>query len=49
MTTDATRTFCPYSPNDDSHCEHWQDGDACCWCKAPPMTAAEKQEQGMEL
>lgn len=40
---------CP-APNDSAgtHCDHWWDGDACCYCKAPPMTDEEKRAKGME-
>lgn len=32
---------------DESHCDHWWDGDACCRCAASPMTEDQKREQGM--
>ena len=34
--------------DDNIHCRCWYDGDGCCACNASPMTAKEKQEQGME-
>jgi len=29
---------------DETHCVHWWDGEACCSCGAPAMTAAERAE-----
>jgi len=34
---------------DGLHCDHWWDGEECCDCKAPPMTRAEMEAQGMEF
>lgn len=28
------KTECPES-DDGQHCNHWYDGDACCYCEAP--------------
>lgn len=39
-------TPCADSP-DGIHCRHWYDGDACCYCAAPPMTDDEKRAHGM--
>lgn len=39
--------YCP-ERDDNIHCRCWYDGDGCCACNASPMTAKEKQEQGME-
>lgn len=40
---------CPKAPKDEVvHCEHWWDGDECCWCKAPAMTKEERLANGME-
>jgi hypothetical protein len=40
-------TPCPNS-DDKLHCRCWYDGDACCSCRAPAMTNAQRAEQGME-
>jgi hypothetical protein len=30
-----------------SHCQHWWDGEACCWCHAPEMSMEDRVAQGM--
>lgn len=37
------------SGQDGIHCRCWFDGDACCACGAPEMTAEAKREQGMDV
>lgn len=47
-TTELEETACP-GREDGKHCPHWYDGDACCGCNAPPMTAAQKASTGMPV
>jgi hypothetical protein len=35
-------------PARNMHCSCWYDGDGCCRCKAPAMTVAQREAQGME-
>jgi hypothetical protein len=37
------QTFCEKSI-DGVHCEHWQDGDACCYCNDPKLSDKETKE-----
>lgn len=38
--------YCPRR-EDETHCECWWDGDACCSCGASGLTDVEKRENGM--
>jgi len=40
-------TACPKRA-DAQHCNCWYDGEKCCACGAPEMTAEEKKEAGAE-
>lgn len=38
----------PNEGENHSHCEHWFDGETCCWCAAPEMTQEERIAQGCD-
>jgi hypothetical protein len=44
--TDRETGYCS-SREDETHCNHWWDGEACCNCGSLGMTDEQKREQGM--
>jgi hypothetical protein len=41
MNEEEEETECPDSP-DGAHCNHWYDGDQCCYCQLPRDEEYEK-------
>jgi hypothetical protein len=46
-TEEKDTEVCPETKDGNGHCEHWWDGEMCCWCGALAMTKEQKREQGM--
>lgn len=38
---------CPNSRDGLGHCQHWWEGDPCCWCDAGEMSMEDKVRNGM--